>query len=190
MGKDPERDDGAMKNGCLLVHQPSAAITDPDLAHQGQCGQARLGLADQKDGQEPSAQRQLGTVHHRAGRQRGLQAAIAALKQRSTFMLSQAVHRRLASRADEALRPAKPAQFICALRLRPVSIHEVGDRHSALKLNSVDRHVRRSLRQECQRLSSMAQAVSQRSLMPNQVRFKAEWRISAAQVRFRSKYSD
>ena len=153
----------------LLMHQPCTAIADAELTHQGQRGEACLGLADQVDRQELHPQRQLGAVHHRAGGQRCLMATFSALEERPTFVLNAAMLPRLAPRTDEPCRPSKPAQFVGALRLRPVSVHELVHRHSTLELDSVDRHGHRSVKEGDQHLKSEAQAVSQRMLVPNQV---------------------
>jgi hypothetical protein len=62
------------------------------------------------------------------------------LIQGPTFMPRQAVRAGLAPGAHEAIGPAKSTEFIGALGLGAVSAHELGDRHTALELDSVDRH--------------------------------------------------
>lgn len=64
-----------------VVQQPGGGVAHTELAHERQRRQARLGPADQIDGQEPSRHQQLGVFHQAAGRQRGLMSAAIALKQ-------------------------------------------------------------------------------------------------------------
>ncbi len=77
---------------------------------------------DQVDGEEPSAQRELGVVQQRAGRERQLVLAADALEELVGAQLT--VPLIAAFAAGKALRPACLEQCFLALRLRPVQAQE------------------------------------------------------------------
>ena len=128
----------------LVVQQPGAAVGHPELAHQGERRDACLGLADEVDGEEPGGERELGAVHQRARRGRGLMAAGGTLQQHSAATRDAAAARRATLRAAETLRPAQPLERRCALRLAAVLAHELTQRHPLLELHSIDGHDRLS----------------------------------------------
>ncbi len=124
----------------FLVQQPSGGVAYAQIMLEGQRRDPRLGLADEKDGQKPSGQRQLGMLHHRAGRHRSLMPAAQALEQLASALLDEVVPRVVAARASEALDPASPLQSFGALLLGAEVTQEFGDRHAGLQLNVVAEH--------------------------------------------------
>src|SRR5664280_456316 len=89
----------------LLLYQPSRGVAHAQLPFKIKCRQAGLGLADQINGQEPNAQRQVGALEQGACDQGCLQPAAFALEGLMLPALEQIVIRVAALRATEALRP-------------------------------------------------------------------------------------
>lgn len=86
-----------------VVDQPGGTVAGAQLPLERPGRQPGLVLADQVDRQEPGAQRQLGAFHDRAGGQRGLVTAGAALEQPTDGVVGRA----RATRAAKAVRPAQ-----------------------------------------------------------------------------------
>jgi hypothetical protein len=124
----------------LVLNQPGRAVARTEVPHQRQRRQPRLVLADQEDGEEPGAQRQLGAVHQRAGRERGLAAARPALKQRSRPVFHDIVLGRVAARTAKAVRSAHRHQRRCTLFFGAVAREELRHRQAGLELDAVDGH--------------------------------------------------
>ena len=129
----------------LLVQQPSGGVAHAELALERQRRQARLGLADQIDGQEPGGQRQLGVLHQAARGQRGLVPAGDALEQVAGAVADHVVRLAVAARTAEAPRPTCSLQRLGAVRLRAEAAKELGQGHAGLELDSVERHGVRSV---------------------------------------------
>lgn len=124
----------------LVVDQPGGAVAGAQLALERQGRQAGLVLADQENRQEPGAQRQLGAVHHRAGRQRGLVPAASTLEELARPVAHHVVLRRRTARADKSIRPAQLNQRCGALLFRAVAAEKLRQRHPGLELHSVHWH--------------------------------------------------
>ena len=106
----------------LVPHGASRVVAHAELAHQVYRGDAVLCPRDQVDGEEPSAQRELGVVQQRAGRERQLVLAADALEELAGAQLT--VPLIAAFAAGKALRPACLEQRFLALRLGPVQAQE------------------------------------------------------------------
>jgi hypothetical protein len=124
----------------LLVQQPGGRVAHAQITLQGQRRDPRLGLADEMDGQEPGGQRQLGMLHHRAGRRRSLMPAADALEQLAGALADEVVPRVVTARAVEALGLTRALHLLCALRFGAEVAQEFGDRHSGLELDLVAGH--------------------------------------------------
>lgn len=124
----------------LLVDQPGRAVGGTQVALERQGRQSGLVLADQKDRQEPRAQRQLGAVHQRASRQRGLMPATAALVELACPMSDHVVRLGRTARTTKALRPAQRCQSRRTLRFGAVALEELRHRHAWLELDLIHRH--------------------------------------------------
>ena len=123
-----------------LMHQPSGAVPCAQVAHERQRRQPGLVLADEVDGQEPDAQRQLGAVEHRASGQRRLMATFLALEQPARAVAHNVVFCAIATRAAKPIRPAHRSERRGALVFAAVAGEELQHRHTKLKLDSVHRH--------------------------------------------------
>lgn len=123
-----------------MVYEPGGAVAGAQLAHQSQRRHPGLVLADQVDGQEPGAQRQLRAIHDRASRQRSLVAARLTLKQATRAVAYDVVRRALTGRATESGCPAQRPERPSALLLAAVSAEEFRQRHPGLELDAVHRH--------------------------------------------------
>src|SRR4051795_9979649 len=124
----------------LLLQRPSVRLLDAETPAQLDRADAVLGGGDQPHRQEPAGERQLGGVEDRAGGERDLVAAGAALDLgpgAEPLALARA-----AQRADEALRPAqlldrRPAPILGAVGLPELRLAQALDprrqlaRHSA-----------------------------------------------------------
>lgn len=90
----------------LVVRRTGGGVAHTELALERQRGQSGLGLADEVDRQEPSAQRQLGVLHQAPGGQRGLVTAALALKEPACTMADDVVLGAITARAAKSLGPA------------------------------------------------------------------------------------
>ena len=89
----------------LLFQQPSCAIANSELPSQLSRRHA-VGMRGHQVGRlEPDRQRQLGPVHHRSGRYRGMRAALSARVGKGAARQHGSV-RAAAFRANETVRPA------------------------------------------------------------------------------------
>ena len=65
----------------LVVDAPSRGVADSQLSHQGgECGQTRLSLTNQVNGEKPSRQGQAGALKEGSGNPGSLMTTLAALK--------------------------------------------------------------------------------------------------------------
>lgn len=110
------------------------------MAHQLQRGEVGLGRGQQVQGQQPGAQRQLGALEHRAGGQRGLVPAGAALVVDRRPAPKPRAGPSSAGRAAEALRPTPLVQGTVALGLGAVAGDELGHGQASLELHGIDAH--------------------------------------------------
>ena len=124
----------------LMMDAPGSGVADAQLPLQGERGQARLGLADQIDSQEPDRQRQVSALEHSASNQRSLVSAGAALKGFARATLEGAVFGVAATRALKTLGPAGGFQHRGALRFGTEALYELGERQALLELNAIHRH--------------------------------------------------
>ena len=123
-----------------MLEQSCGGVADAQQPFQGQGGQARLGLADQVNRQEPQSQRQLGAFEQRPGGQRGLVSAGFALEGRVRADPEHAGSRVAATRTHKALGPAGLLQLDLALGLSTKLVEKVGQRQARLKLDAIHGH--------------------------------------------------
>jgi hypothetical protein len=97
-------------------------------------------LTNEMDGQEPGGQRQLGMLHHRAGRHRSLMPAADALEHLAGALADEVMPRVVTARAAVALGPTRPLQRFGALLFGAEVTQEFGNRHAGLGLDLVAGH--------------------------------------------------
>ena len=124
----------------LVMHQPGGAVGCAQVPHESQRRQTGLVLADEVDGQEPGAQRQLGAVEHRASGQRRLMATTLALEQPARAVANNVVLCAIAASAAKPVRPAHRSERRSALVFAAVAGEELRHRHPRFELDSVHRH--------------------------------------------------
>ena len=129
----------------LVVQQPSGRVAHTELAFERQRRQASLGLTDQINGQKPGGQWQLGVLHQTACGERCLMPAAIALEQAPGAVTDYAVSIAIAARATKAARPTSALQHRSAMRLGAKVAMKFRQRHSGLKLDSIERHWVRSM---------------------------------------------
>jgi len=126
----------------LVVQQPGSVVFHTQVAAELQRGDASLGLADQIEGKEPGGQRQLGGLHDRAGRDRGLMAAAAALIALEPPAVDKPMLLAIAAGTAEPIRPTSLLQGSLTLLLGAVEPLEVRQREALLELDAPARHER------------------------------------------------
>ena len=99
-----------------------------------------LGLADLIEGKEPGGQRQLGGLHDRAGRERGLMAAAAALITLEPPAVDKPMLLAIAVGTAEPIRPTSLLQSSLTLLLGAVEPLELRQREAFLELDGTARH--------------------------------------------------
>jgi hypothetical protein len=124
----------------LVLQGPGGGVAHAELTLERQRGQAGLGLADQVDGQEPGAQRQLGVLEQAAGGQRRLVSAGLALEELAGAVAHDPVAGRVAAGATKAAGPARRLERLLALRFGVETGHELRQRYALLELDAVERH--------------------------------------------------
>ncbi len=129
----------------LVVQQPSGRVAHTELAFERQRRQASLRLTDQIDGQEPGGQWQLGVLHQAACGQRCLMSAAIALEQAPSAVTDYAVSIAIAARATKVARPTSALQHRSAMRRGAKVAMKFRQRHSGLKLDSIEGHWGRSM---------------------------------------------
>lgn len=107
-------------NGNLVVQQPGRVVLHSQVAAELERGDAAFGLPDEIESLKPSGGRQLGGLHDRAGRKRGLMTARAALIPLEPPPTNQAMLMASAARTTESIRPAGLLQGGLPLRLGSV----------------------------------------------------------------------
>jgi hypothetical protein len=120
------------------VKLPRRGLGDTEAAAEFDAGDALLGLRHIVQSAKPSAQRQLCRGEDGPGDRRGLQAAIAALKEVAGG--HSAAPPAAASEALETLGPARRDHDIAALLLGPVAADEFRLAESFLELHRIARH--------------------------------------------------
>lgn len=94
----------------LVMQQPGRVVGHTQVTAQLQRGDARFGLANQVERQEPGGQRQFCRLHDRARRDSGLVAALPALVALEPAASYQPMISGVAARATEAFWPARLLQ--------------------------------------------------------------------------------
>ena len=122
------------------MQQPGRVVLDAQVAAELERGHPCLGLADQIKGQKPGGQRQFGGLQDRAGRERGLMAAGAALVTLEPPAVHEPMIMALATRAAEPIGPARLLQSRLTLLLGAVKPLELRQRETFLELNAAARH--------------------------------------------------
>ena len=123
----------------LVLDQPGRVVGDPKVTRQGHRREAALALGQQKYGQKPRRQWQLGVREHRIGGQGGLMMASMALNQLPGLQSAVAVVFTL--RAAEAVRPPQLEKRLPAGVFGSVVFKEFGQTHAFLKLDCILGHV-------------------------------------------------
>ena len=124
----------------LVVQQPGRVVFDAQVAAELQRGDPSLGLADQVKGQKPGGQRQLGGLHDRAGRERGLMAAVATLIVLEPPVLDQSMLLTIAAGTAEPIGPACFHQGSLTLLLGAVEPLELRQGKAFLELDRAAGH--------------------------------------------------
>ena len=145
----------------LLVDQPGRAVAGAQVTNEGQGQQPRLVLVDQVDRQVPGCQRQLGAVHDRARRQRGLRHEAAALEKLAYPVTDHVVLGRRTAQTAQTLRSSMCHLRRRTLRFGAVAKEEIEHRHVRLELNSVHRQHAAPRVDVCQRPPPQAHGISQ-----------------------------
>ena len=132
----------ALQHGlhALVLDTPGREVADPQLALQRQCGQTRLGLTDQVNGEKPSSQGQAGALENGAGNQRSLVTTMAALKRLARTAFQNRMLGTVALGAMKSFRPAGQFQGRSALLFGAKTLYEFGERQPLLKLHTIHRH--------------------------------------------------
>ena len=123
-----------------MLHQPGAAVAQPELALELQRRDVVLGLGEQLHGEEPARQRQLARFEDGAADQARLELAAAALPVAQAAALEAGARCAATGRADESMGPARRLQRCTALLLGSIEFQKFGHRKTRLKLHSVHRH--------------------------------------------------
>ena len=144
----------------LVVQQPSGRVAHTELAFERQRRQTSLRLTDQINGQEPGGQWQLGVLHQTASSQRCLMPTAIALEQTPSAVTDNTVRVAVAARATKAARPTSALDRRGAMRLGAKVAMKFRQRHSGLKLDSVEGHWVRSMVGCTQITRSLAHKVS------------------------------
>ena len=145
----------------LLVDQPGRAVAGAQVTSKGQDRQPRLVLVDQVDRQVPGRQRQLGAVHDRARRQRGLRHEAAALEKLAYPVTDHVVPGRRTAQTAKTLRSPMRHLRRHTLRFGAVAKDEIEHRHVPSELNSVHRQHAAPRVHGCQRPPPQAHGISQ-----------------------------
>ena len=124
------------------MQQPGRVVFHAKVAAEFQRGDASLGLADQIEAQEPSSERQLGCLHDRAGRERCLMAAAAALIALEPPAVDEPMLMAIAAGTAEPIRPTSLLQGRLTFRLGAVEPLEAWQRGAFLELDAAARHDR------------------------------------------------
>ncbi len=122
------------------MHQPVRRVAHADVTLEFESRQPALCLADPIDRQAPLCQRQLGVAEQRASGQRGLPMAGVTLVQGAAIANDDAVLPAIATRAGEAIRPARASHCVGARRFGAEALQELGQRHALLELDLVVSH--------------------------------------------------
>ena len=91
----------------FVVDKPGGGVAHAQLSFERQRRQARLGLADEVDGEKPGRQRKLRALKHRAGDERGLKATGIALEDLVGLATQDAVAIVPATWAKKTVRPTR-----------------------------------------------------------------------------------
>ena len=124
----------------LVLDAPRRLVVHAQMALQLQSRHVRLSRSQQVDGQQPSAQRQLGRLEDRAAQQGRLMTTRTALvvdlpaaeKARPSTVAT--------GRAAEAMWPTRLVQGAVGFGFGAVLLHELDHRQTLLELDEVDRH--------------------------------------------------
>ena len=123
-----------------MLDAPRGFVVHAQVAFQLQGRHVGLGRRQQVDRQQPGAQRQLGRLEDRAAEQGRLMPTCAALVVHLPAAAKARAPAIVASRAAEAVRPARPVQGAVGLRFGAVLLHELDHRQALLELHEIDRH--------------------------------------------------
>ena len=129
-----------------IVKQPDRVVFHTQVAAELQRGDPSLGLADQIEGQKPGGQRQFGGLHDRAGRERGLMAAVATLIALEPAAIDQPMLMAIAARTAEPIGPARLLQSSLTLLLGAVEPLELRQGEAFLELDRAAGHGRTGIR--------------------------------------------
>ena len=124
----------------LVVEEPGGVVFHAQVSAELERGDPVFGLADQIEGQEPGGQRQFCGLHDRAGRERGLMAAVATLITLEPPAVDETMLMAIAARAAETIRPASLLQSSFTLLLRSIEPLEFKEGEATLKLDTAACH--------------------------------------------------
>ena len=126
----------------LVVQQPGRVVFDAQVAAELQRGDPGFGLADQIEGQEPGGEWQFCGLHDRAGRERGLMAAVATLIALEPAAIDQPMLMAIAAGTAEPIGPACVLQGSLTLLLGAVEPLELRQGEAFLELDRAAGHGR------------------------------------------------
>ena len=124
----------------LVVQQPGGVVLHAQMAAELERGDAGFGLPDQIESLKPSGERQLGGLHDRTGRERGLMTAGSALIALEPAPINQAMILASAARTTKTIGPAGLLQGCLTLLLGAVEPLEIRQGEAFLELDRAARH--------------------------------------------------
>jgi hypothetical protein len=124
----------------FVLHQPSRLVAHPEMLPQFQSGDVVLDLGHQVHGNESVGERQLDCLEDGTGGDHGLMSAAAVLPVVPSAPNKGRMPLIATVRTAKSSRLVRDQQHCVAFLFRPVALHELGHRQSALKLHLVDRH--------------------------------------------------
>ena len=144
----------------LVVQQPGRVVFDAQVAAELQRGDPGFGLADQIEGQEPGGEWQFCGLHDRAGRERGLMAAVATLIALEPPAVDEPMLMAIAAGTAEPIRPTSLFQGSLTLLLGAVEPLELRQGEAFLELDRTAGHGRAGI---CVPLYSPGSAATERA---------------------------
>ncbi len=124
------------------MQQPGLVVFHAQVAAELQRGDPGFGLADQIEGQEPGGEWQFCGLHDRAGRERGLMAAVATLIALEPPAIDQSMLMTIAAGKAEPIGPARLLQSSLTLLLGAVEPLVLRQGETFLELDAAARHDR------------------------------------------------
>lgn len=124
----------------LVVPQPSRVVLHAQVATKLQRGDPGFGLAAQIEGQEPGGEWQFCDLHDRAGRERGLMAAVATLIAIEPPTVDEPMLMAISARTAEPTRAARLLKGSLTLLLGAVQPLEIRQGVSLLELDRAAGH--------------------------------------------------